>query len=105
MFYFGGIMALQLTPQEEKLILEHRKANEEEANARQMALVLLQVACEFETWLQENGRGFSYSTFVNEDEFGFGKYDLPLPPGEWVDFRKWFIYNKVIEIIKLARRF
>lgn len=60
---------MELTPSEEKMILESRQKQKYFLKRKASALHLLKTAYEYETWLQEHGRGSSFTTFL--DEFGY----------------------------------
>ena len=57
---------LVLTQAEEAQILQQRKKEAEKASKRAATQLLLQNAAAYDTWLHDNGRGSSFSTFVNE---------------------------------------
>lgn len=60
---------IELTEEEEKLLLDLRAQKEQiKANIAKRREIL-RVAYEYETWLQENGAGSTYSTFC--DNFGY----------------------------------
>lgn len=56
----------ELSPREQQMIREHRAKEAKEVQARALRLKVLRYAADYEQWLQDNGRGDSYSTFVNE---------------------------------------
>lgn len=58
-----------LTQEEINLILGHREKQKERARERKNRIHLLDIAKKYEEWLQDNNRGSSFSTFM--DEFGF----------------------------------
>ena len=60
---------LTLTEEEKNIILALRKDEEKRQQQKQMMLAVLETAARYARWLEENGRGTSYTTFV--DEFGF----------------------------------
>lgn len=62
-------MALILTPEEKALILNNREKANRASKKAEMKLRVLKIAGNYESWLQANGRGSSFSTFV--EEFGF----------------------------------
>lgn len=62
-------MALTLTPEEEALILNRREKSARVSKEAAQRLRVLKIAGNYESWLQANGRGSSFSTFV--EEFGF----------------------------------
>lgn len=63
----------ELSEFETAMVLEHRaKLSAEKANDEWRRLAL-RLAYEYETWLQEEGRGSTFSTFVNE--FNYDEHD------------------------------
>jgi hypothetical protein len=58
-----------LSDDEKALLLEHRARREAKAIEDAFRLNCLRQAAAFETWLQEHGRGPSFSAFINE--FGY----------------------------------
>ncbi len=80
---------MELSPHETDLVLQYRREQVEAAKVKQRALALLKAAFEYEKWLQENDRGTSYTTFL--DEFGF--------KGDHTSST----YNQVIYLIYAAR--
>jgi hypothetical protein len=79
---------MDLTEEERQMIL----ANRGEKQRRKAELLyrrdLLVTAARYEAWLQDNGRGSSFSTFVSE--FGYDKEDASVT------------YNRVQEILEAA---
>lgn len=66
---------LVLTESERALIIQRREDEKKAAEARASRRSALRVAADYEAWLQDNGRGSTFSTFVNEfgyDEAGAG---------------------------------
>lgn len=59
----------ELSTQEKELIRQHRAEEARKAQTVAFRLKAIRVAAEYEQWLQDNGRGDSYSTFANE--FGY----------------------------------
>lgn len=60
---------LSLTDAERELILQRRAEQERAAVALAERRAILDIASRYEAWLQDNGRGSTFSTFV--DEFGY----------------------------------
>lgn len=60
---------IELTPEETEVILRMRRLKAEKLARATYKLHILKTAWEFETWLEENGVGESFSTFI--DEFGY----------------------------------
>ncbi|WP_220814082.1 hypothetical protein [Pseudomonas paralcaligenes] len=58
-----------LDEEERALIYAHRQQKEQAREQRMLRLRVLELALRYETWLQKQGRGSSFSTFVNE--FGY----------------------------------
>jgi len=63
------IQPTDLTQQEIDLVLGYREKQKERARQRKNRVHLLNIAKAYEEWLQDNSRGSSFSTFM--DEFGF----------------------------------
>lgn len=85
-------MAIEITEQEEQLILQLRRAEQEETRRRNSALKVLKTAYEFEAWMQQEGAGPTYSTFC--EDFGYEAIEGEHRPS---------IYERVLEVIKLAK--
>jgi hypothetical protein len=64
-----------MTPQEEALVLAHRKVRDRDLAADVLLLVVMRVGFEYQNWLNENGAGSTYTTFC--DEFGYPAEGLP----------------------------
>jgi hypothetical protein len=62
-------MPLELTEEEEQLVLKKRKGEAQKKQARELALCCIRTAHKYALWLEENGAGDTYSTFC--DEFGY----------------------------------
>lgn len=62
---------LELTDEERAMVLKRRDEARRASEARAATRAALQIAAEYESWLQDNGRGSTFSTFVNE--FGYDK--------------------------------
>lgn len=62
-----------LTPAEKKVIDRMRAEEHARIMSKTYCLELLATALEYEKWLQKNGAGNSFSTFV--DEFGYERTD------------------------------
>ena len=62
-----------MTDEEIKIIHKHREEKAAVAQRLWEKLKILELAMKFEKWLQDNGRGPSFSTFVNE--FGYEEKD------------------------------
>lgn len=63
----------ELSPAEQELIRKHRKELARRQQISDFRLKSIRVAGEYEKWLQDNGRGDSYSTFG--EEFGYQDSD------------------------------
>ncbi len=64
---------MELTEYERKMVLADRLRRVQEQESLRMRRVVLDLAARYEAWLQDNGRGSTFSTFVNEfgyDEIG-----------------------------------
>jgi hypothetical protein len=61
-------MIFEITESEKKLILQMRRDEANRKTIQRQRVFALETALKYETWLQENKRGSSFSTFV--DEFG-----------------------------------
>jgi hypothetical protein len=61
-----------LTPEEKAFILSKREKDKRVSKKAELKLRVLKIAGNYESWLQANGRGSSFSTFV--DEFGFDEH-------------------------------
>lgn len=84
---------IKLTPDEERLILQHRAIEEQDRKDRALALRRLKVAFDFAQWMEIEGCGSSYSTFC--DDFGYEATE---------DENRSRTYEIVTDIIKLAKR-
>jgi long-subunit acyl-CoA synthetase (AMP-forming) len=62
-------MIFEITESEKKLILQMRRDEANRKTIQRQRLFALEIAAKYEAWLQENNRGSSFSTFV--DEFGY----------------------------------
>ena len=60
---------MQLTPEEEAIILKLREDEEDRRRRKERVVHTLKVAYEFAAWMKREGRGPSFSAFVNE--FGY----------------------------------
>lgn len=67
---------IDLTETEISLIHQSRKSQQAEKDACSLRLDILKLALDYETWLQSEGRGSSFSAFVNE--FNYDKGDCKL---------------------------
>ncbi len=83
---------MKLTSQEEKIIIQLRKEDEERQRRKENALNVLLTAHLFAVWMEAEGMGQSYSTFCSDFRYDAGE-------GE----SRRITYDKVIEIIKLAK--
>ena len=82
---------MELTEQEERMIIEHRQAKEVRESRKRYALFVLETAHKYEKWLQETGNGSTYSTFCND--FGFGG---------WGEISRNDTFNTVEDLRELA---
>ncbi len=55
-----------LDEEERAILYAHRQRKQQERDRLALRLKLLDLAHRYEAWLQANGRGSSFSTFVNE---------------------------------------
>lgn len=78
----------ELSTREQQMIREHRAKEAKEARLNELRLKVLRYAADYEQWLQDNGRGDSYSTFVNE--FGC------------TDPERQYIYECLVSVRKAA---
>jgi len=60
---------MRLTPAEKALIISGRDQKAKEKAHDKKTILLLKVAFQYQSWLQKNLRGSTFSTFVNE--FGY----------------------------------
>lgn len=67
-------MNMELTASEQEMIRKHRAAQAADAERRSARRVTLDTASRYEAWLQDHGRGSTFSTFV--DEFGYNGKDV-----------------------------
>jgi len=65
----GTTMPLELTAEEEQLILKRREEEAQKKQARELALRRIRTAHGYAMWLEANGAGDTYSTFCGE--FGY----------------------------------
>lgn len=56
----------ELDEEERAILYAHRQRKQQERDRLALRLKLLDLAHRYEAWLQANGRGSSFSTFVNE---------------------------------------
>ncbi|HMN12798.1 MAG TPA: hypothetical protein PKD55_10790 [Bellilinea sp.] len=87
---------IELTNEERKIILDLRERREQERLTRLRAHATLGIAARFADWLEENGAGPSYTTFV--DDFGYDGLrveGLQEPPRDTV-------YAQAMKLIELA---
>lgn len=80
---------LTLTESEKNVILKRRAEEAERLAATENCKNTLRIASEYFTWLAENGRGSSFSTFV--DEFYYQEDDSSI------------MYQQVMEVINVAK--
>lgn len=66
-------MTFEITEAEKTLILQRRQQDANLKTIQRQRLFALETAAKYEAWLQENKRGSSFSTFV--DEFGYQAAD------------------------------
>ena len=59
----------ELDAAEKEMIRKHRAGLERDRLNNEFRLKAIEVAARYEKWLQENGRGDSYSTFINEFDY------------------------------------
>lgn len=64
---------IELTEDEQKLILKRRYEIAAKEESRRVKLQSIETAAKYEAWLQNEGRGSTFSTFV--DEFGYDEHD------------------------------
>jgi hypothetical protein len=64
---------IELTEEEQNLILKRREEIAALEETRRVKLLTLETAAKYEAWLQQEGRGSTFSTFV--DEFGYDEHD------------------------------
>ncbi len=83
---------MELTEHEAVIIEEHRNEALEKIRLQRLRLKILQVAAEFEAWMQENGAGATYSTFCDD-------FHYPAVEGE----DRSYIYESALVVIELAR--
>lgn len=77
-----------LSPDEVKLLEAHRKRKETQGQSSAHQIHALKVAARYSIWLDKEGRGTSFSTFV--DEFGYESSDCKQ------------VYEKVLKIREAA---
>lgn len=65
-----------LTDEELSIVRRHREEKAARAASQALRLSALKLAAEYDEWLSTNGRGSSFSTFV--DEFGYEESDCSL---------------------------
>jgi hypothetical protein len=63
----------EVTEHEKKLILQMRRDEANRKTIQRQRLFAMETAAKYEAWLQENNRGSTFSTFV--DEFGYQAAD------------------------------
>jgi len=83
---------MELTDEEKRIVMEHRKVKEQAKKHERDIRNLLYTAFRFRFWLDDNGAGATYSTFCND--FGYEAKE-----GE--DRPK--LYEDTLTIIGLAR--
>jgi len=88
---------MDLTAEEIALVEEYRKEKAKEEERRRRTSHRLQIAKDYIEWLYANGRGTTFSTFV--DEFGYGR------DGEVEHYESpGGLYERVLELIRLAEK-
>lgn len=85
---------MELTTEEIALINDHRRHKAEAIARDKQTLHLLQTAASFLQWLQDNGRGPSFTTFL--DEYGYQGDSGRWSPGDF--------YRRIIDLIDLAEK-
>lgn len=83
---------MELTDEEKKIVMEHRRSMARAWRNERDAMHLLDTASRFRQWLEENGAGATFSTFC--DNFGYESRE-----GE----DRARLYNNVMSIIGAAR--
>lgn len=63
---------IELTEEERVIILARRNEFAEKEERLRKKLLTIETAAKYESWLQKEGRGSSFSTFV--DEFGYDEH-------------------------------
>jgi len=86
-------MSLELTPEEEKIIVQLRQDDEQRELDKALFLRRIQTAAAFAVWMEENGAGATYSTFCGD--FGYDSIE-----GE----NRSRTYDIIVDIFKLARK-
>ena len=84
---------MQLTPEEERLILDLREERKKKEEARQRLELTLDVAARYHAWLNKERLGTSYSTFCNDFDY--------VPP-DVLPVSRPRLYEDVLAVIKFA---
>jgi hypothetical protein len=67
---------IELTEEEQALIMKRREEIAAKEERRRVKLLTIEIAAKYEAWLQREGRGSTFSTFVNE--FDYDEHDASL---------------------------
>lgn len=84
---------MQLTPEEERLILDLREERKKKEEARQRLELTLDVAARYQAWLNKEKLGTSYSAFCNDFDY--------VPP-DILPVSRHRLYEDVLAVIKFA---